>query len=327
MTGLRVRPPFEDWFGPDADDATFGYDLDALLAVEPVPEPPGFAEFWRDLAALARAVDPDPVLVPIGRSGDHEVHTVRFRTTDGLTLGGWVALPVAGPPAIGVVHSHGYGGREAPDLARVPADAAVIFPVARGLPSASLVDGIPPEGARHVLVGIESAQSYILGGCAADIWCAASALTRLVGDLPLYFHGGSFGGGQGALALPWDDRFFAATLVVPTFGQHDLRLRMPCTGSGESVRHHVAAHPEAREVLRYFDASTSATRITVPTRVEAALWDPSVPPPGQFAVHNGLAGPRELSVVSAGHTEYPGQELEAAESVAGTLAHIAAHRP
>ncbi|TDE98959.1 acetylesterase [Occultella glacieicola] len=326
MTTTSRRPPFEEWFGTDTADATYGHDLPDLLAVEPVPAPPGFDAFWRDLAARAREVDPSPVLTPIGRTGVHELHAVRFRTTDGLTLGGWLALPVAGSPELGLVVSHGYGGRMAPDLAGVPADAAALFPVARGLPAASLIDGVPAVGAEHVLVGIGSVATYILGGCAADLWCAATALTRLAGDLPLYFHGASFGGGQGALALPWDDRFFGATLVVPSFGQHDLRLRMPCTGSGESVRHHVAAHPEAREVLRFFDASTSATRITVPTRVEAALWDPAVPPPGQFAVHNGLAGPKELYVRSAGHTEYPGQDREDAECVAGTLAHIATHR-
>jgi cephalosporin-C deacetylase len=46
--------------------------------------------------------------------------------------------------------------------------------------------------------------------------------------------------------------------------------------------------------------------------VGAALFDPHVPPPGQFAVHNALAGPRELLVLRAGHFEYPGERAETA---------------
>lgn len=115
----------------------------------------------------------------------------------------------------------------------------------------------------------------------------------------LTYLGTSFGGGIGALALPWDDRFHAAGLTVPTFGNHPLRVTLPCTGSGESVRTRLAEDPSVLDVLAYFDAATAARHIKIPVHVGAALFDPSVPPPGQFAVYNGLAGPRELLVLRA----------------------------
>ncbi|SCD73188.1 cephalosporin-C deacetylase [Streptomyces sp. BpilaLS-43] len=67
------------------------------------------------------------------------------------------------------------------------------------------------------------------------------------------------------------------------------------------------------DVLRYFDAATAAARLELPTLVAAALFDPAVPPPGQFAVHNALPGPRELLVLRAGHFRYAEEAREAAE--------------
>ncbi len=140
-----------------------------------------------------------------------------------------------------------------------------------------------------MLAGIDDPERYVLGLCARDLWLAADVLVSVVGALPLYYVGESFGGGIGALALPWDDRFVGATLIVPSFGQYDERLAVPCLGSGETVRQHVQRHPEAREVLRWFDSSTSIGFAEVPVRVEAALWDQYVPPQGQFAVAAGPA--------------------------------------
>ncbi len=311
----RTRPPFQQWF-PDAPmDASYGYDLDGLLQVGAPAPPADFAEFWRSLHAQARQVVPAAELADYPMTARaHTVHRVDFTSLGGVRLGGWVALPKAGPARVGVVVSHGYGGREEPELVGIGDDAAVIFPVARGLPTVSLLPQLrrPTDG--HVLEGIGSRETYVLGGCAADVWCAASALVELVGEVPMVFVGASFGGGQGALALPWDDRFVAGALRVPSFGQYDIRLRVPCTGSGERVREHVTGHPQAREVLRYFDAATAAGFLTVPTLMACALWDPAVPPPGQFAVHNAAreaTGERAvLQVLGAGHETYPDELAE-----------------
>lgn len=305
------RAPYDEWFGIDGCDGTYGYDLDTLLAVEPVAPPAGFAELWRGWYAEALAVPAEPMLSPLPQVGGREIYEVEHAVSGGLRLRGWIAMPVGGrPPRIGIVHGHGYGGRDSVDFSRVPDDAAVIFALARGQGVLNAGVGAPLPEDGHVLYGIESVDEYVLGRCAVDLWHAASALVDVVGELPLYYIGESFGGGVGALALPWDARFIGATLVVPSFGQYDLRLQLPCEGSGERVRAHVAVHPEAREVLRYFDASTAAGFIRVPVRVECALWDRRVPPPGQFAVATAMRADAgadlELDVQPAGHAEYPG---------------------
>jgi cephalosporin-C deacetylase len=292
-------------------DPTYGYDREALLRVPVPPEPPDFADFWQARFRAARAVAPDPILRPAGGTDTVAVFDVEFTSLDGVRIGGWLTRPRHGTVERGVVVGHGYGGREQPDLALPIANAAAIFPCLRGQ-SRSRLPGVPEDAMGHVLQGIASRETYIHGGCAADIWCAASALLALVPEAAtrLDYIGGSFGGGIGALALPWDDRFTAAHLAVPSFGNHPLRVTLPCVGSGESVRRHYAEHPEIAATLAYFDAAVAARHLTLPVLVAAALFDPAVPPPGQFAVYNAVPEPKELFVLSAGHFSYRGEAEE-----------------
>ncbi|MGW1818504.1 acetylxylan esterase [Streptomyces sp. NPDC002125] len=296
-------------------DPTHGYDLPRLLAVKAPPEPDDFADFWRERYASALTVDTAPRIEgPWATVDGVRVADVSYMSTDGVRIGGWLTVPADGRVTQGCVSTHGYGGRSAPDSWQAPPGTATIWPCLRGLGTRSLLPGVPSNSAGHVLHGIGARESYLIGGCVADVWCAATALRLLVPEAAgrLTYLGTSFGGGIGALALPWDDRFRAAGLTVPTFGNHPLRVTLPCTGSGESVRMRFAEEPTVLDVLAYFDAATAARHIEIPVHVSAALFDPHVPPPGQFAVHNALAGPRELLVLRAGHFAYPGEPAETA---------------
>jgi cephalosporin-C deacetylase len=316
------RSPDDSWFADAEFDASYGRTLSTLRAITPIAAPDGFAERWQSWRKQATTVDAAPTVLSTGTAHGRRVSIIEHSGVDGIRLRAWLVEPLSAAARVGVVHGHGYGGRDAIDLARVPDDAAAIFPVARGLPTLNANIGAPEPIAEHVLAGINGPDTYVLGFCARDLWLAADALTTLVGSLPLYYVGESFGGGIGALALPWDDRFIGATLIVPSFGQYDERLAVRCLGSGETVRAHVAAHPEARDVLRWFDASTALGFARIPVRVEAALWDPYVPPPGQFGIANA-ARMLELAVLPAGHAEYPGFESVTAEAVRDGRAHLA----
>lgn len=301
-------------------DPAHGHGLDGLLRIPAPAAPEDFADFWAARYAEARAVDTAPEIGPAeGERDGVRLHGVSFTSVGGVRLGGWLALPLEGPAEHGFVIGHGYGGRDtpAPELPLPLPRSAAILPCVRGMGTRGSLPGVPGDAASHVLHGIASRDTYVIGGCVADLWCAASALgellPRVAGAGRLGYLGESFGGGLGALALPWDERFAAAQLTVPTFGNHPLRLTLPCTGSGESVRVYHREHPAVTDVLRYFDAATAAARLEPPTLVAAALFDPSVPPPGQFAVYNALPGPRELQVLRAGHFPYAGEAEERAE--------------
>jgi len=304
----EVLPPHEFEFDP-----TYGYALEALLKVEAPVAPPDFAAFWERTYEETRAV---PLNLATRESalsdGDNVVLEAEWDSLGGFRVGGWIVLPRHGIVESGIVASHGYGGREAPDQDVRP-NSATIFPCARGF-HRSAAAGIPNVSDSHVVHGIESRKSYVHRGCAADIWSAVSALIEVAPAAAhrLYFRGGSFGGGIGALAVPWEKRFTAASLNVPSFGPHPLRVTLPCAGSGRAVSQLHRQQPEILEVLQYFDSVTAARHIKVPTIVSAALFDPSVPPPGQFAVYNALSFTRELFVKRAGHFGFAGEVVEAA---------------
>lgn len=281
----------------------------------PLAEPDDFDAFWR---STREELMDAPLDWRVESSHEKErllVEEVTFRSSTGERAVAWITYPVDGEFTRGVVESHGYDGRSyGPDSnPHPPAGAARIYPCAPGLPR-SYSATIPAAKAEHVLHGIRSRDTYVLRYCVADIWRAASVLSERFPHLEggLDYVGVSFGGGIGALALPWDERFRRAHLHLPTFGHYPLRLSQPCSGSGEAVRRLVAREPQLRGVLAYFDAAIAATRIRIPVHVSAAQRDPSVPPGGQFAVYHALPGPKRLFVPSAGHMAYDEEVAETA---------------
>jgi cephalosporin-C deacetylase len=292
---------------------TYGYDLKKLLSLQPPAAPDDFEAFWRDTYRQSREIplrlSSRAVASP---SADLEMFEVEYDSLGGARIGAWLTRPRNGRVSRGMVVGHGYGGRDAADLVLPGPPAAAIFPCARGFHRSA--DAKWPGAANtHVVHGIESRETYIHRGCVADYWAAASALLELVPEVAdqLDYSGASFGGGIGALMLPWDNRFRKAFLGVPSFSNHPLRLRAPCVGSGEAVRQYYQAHPEATQVLRYFDAAIAARYIKIPVMVGAALFDPAVPPQGQFSVYNALSGPKSLFVHEAAHFSFPGEAAEA----------------
>jgi len=287
-------------------DPTYGRTREQLLAIRAPAEPADFVSFWQRTYAEARAV---PLALELRPSAtalpDRLVFDVAFTSLGGFRLGGWLTVPRDRPPTRGFVVNHGYGGRDAPD-AWLPDDtAAAIFPCARGLSRSARPD-IGAVAALHVLHGIAHRETYIHRGCVADVWAALRALQEHFPSLTRFdYIGSSFGGGIGALAAPWEPAFARVFLGVPSFGHHPFRLSVPCVGSGEAVRLRAQRDPSIADVLRYFDASIAARHLAKPTLVECALFDPAVPPPGQFAVYNALPGPKELIVIPASHFEYP----------------------
>lgn len=273
------------------------------MKIAPPSEPPGFAKFWRETYEHTLAL-------PLHFKKEETLYSnekivvfeIDFESFGHLRVGGWLTVPRKGPIRRGVVCGHGYGGRGQPAMDAPGPDAAVISPCARGFHRSAHCE-IPSTSGKHVLHGIEKKETYVHRGCAAELWSAGSVLLELFPEIEgnLHYHGGSFGGGIGALAMAWDRRFSKAFLDVPSFGNHPLRLQMPCTGSGEAVRQYYLQHPEVAEVLRYFDSAIAAQYIEFPTYVAAALRDPAVPPPGQFSVYNALRCPKELFIRAHGH--------------------------
>ncbi len=295
-------------------DPTYGHTLDSLLEVPPPPVPEGFSSFWQDRHERARAIDPKPQIGAARATRSHwRVHDYSATSTDGVALRGWLLIPATGPVRRGFIVGHGYGGREAPDFHLPFPDAALLFPCSRGLGRSRSGD-FPADPMRHVVHRITERDHYILGGCVEDLWTSATALLALIPEISgrLGYLGISFGGGIGALALPWDDRFRKAHLNVPSFGHQRLRLELPTFGSGAAVRRYFRRDPSIIDTLLFHDAAVAARHLRIPLHCACALFDPVVAPPGQFAIHNATNQPENLRPLIAGHHAYPGQADEEA---------------
>lgn len=293
-------------------DPTHGTTLDALMAVRAPDGPADFAGFWQKRARRARRLDPQPSLrqSPLTHP-DWQVLEIAYRSTDDFPIRGWLLLPRGGPVTRGLVVGHGYGGREGLEFDWPVEETAILFPCFRGL-SLSARAPISQDPAWHVLHDIDRRDDYIIGGCIEDVWLAVSALVQLYPWLSghIGYAGTSFGGGIGAFGIAFDERIDRGFLSVPTFGHQTLWRSLPSIGSAASVRDFVGRHPETAETLRYFDAATAAGLIEVPMLVAAALFDPVVAPPCQFAVFNALRKCQEIFILDAGHFDYPGQEAQ-----------------
>ena len=290
-------------------DPSYGHTLDSLLEVQPPIEPDGFQDFWQARYQRSLLVQPDILLTDgLLAHPNFKVSDIVYLSTDGFRIGGWLLTPKSGRPRRGMVVSHGYGGREGPDFDLDIGEAAILFPCHRGL-SRSVWPGVSSNPAYHVLHDIDKPFRYLLGGCVEDVWVGVSVMLRLFPEIEghIGYQGTSFGGGVGAMAVAFDPRIERAALNVPSFGHQRLRLDLPTTGSGAAVSLYQRKHGNVMETLQYYDAALSARHIKVPMHVAAALFDPVVAPPGQFAIYNALACPKGLFVLPAGHFDYPGR--------------------
>lgn len=287
-------------------DPSHGYTLATLLQVEPPEAPADFADFWTGTREQAGRVPTAMTRRKIeSTEPGQDLYEIEFDALGGR-CGGWLTVPELGTPTGLMVLGHGYGGRTEPGTFPQDRMIAVLSPCATGFHRSARPD-VPAKAGEHVLHGIGHRDTYIHRFNVAEIWAAATALLELFPHAAgrLFYSGASFGGGLGALALPWDPRFTRASLEVPSLGHHPFRLKHPCTGAGAAVRHRHETVGDVLPVLRYFDAATSARFIRQPVLAVCALFDPSVPPAGQFAVYNAIPGEKRLRVATAGHFEYP----------------------
>ena len=300
-------------------DPTNGMTLTELLQVPSTEEPADFQDFWKETydlvasAPLNYTVETE-LWSPVP---EEKIFRVKAVNWDGVEFTMWINRPENskgavlqgqgyGHPIVPLDNYFGYlfaaGEKKFSDQPCCPLSLTSCLPMVRGL-GASQCKDIPWLPEKHVLHGIASRETYILRGVIADEWMAVRVLLDMFPDCAsnLNYIGGSMGGGMGALLLPWEKRFRSAVLHVPTFGCV-ARYDYQTSGTGEHCRQYLEAHPEAMEVLKYFDGSISAKYITIPVCCTPALFDPCVAPVGQFSIVNAIAEEyKTLLVRDTGH--------------------------
>ncbi len=299
-------------------DPTYGHSVPDLQRIRYVdPEPEDFADFWQDLYQKAMDVPLDlKIEEEQSLENGFRCQRVSYRVWPDYRVGAWVIFHEDHPqPDLGVVLGHGYGGREAPDVGFARKDRILIFTIAPGF-HISQDSRLPVNDAgKHVVYGIESRESYLLASCAATIWRGVDVLLELTESSvkKFHYHGWSFGGGMGALSVPWEPRFQSAELGHVTFANHPFRLRNECVGSGASVRQYWLKDRSIEETLRYYDAAFSVRHLKIPTLFGCSCFDPAVPPPGQWSAANSHPGPSRATAFPVGHFDYAHPQTAEAE--------------
>ncbi len=283
------------------------FTLTELLNVEPPREVLDFADFWQKRYQIAIDVDSSPRLSLFNddKHPEFDCFNLSYQSTDNFEISGWVLAPKNTPVTRGIVVGHGYGGREHPDFHLPVSGAVFFFPCFRGL-SRSRHPSISEQPSFHVIHNVKQRDDYILRGCVDDLWLAVSALLQLFPEAVghIGYMGISFGGGVGALALPWDNRIQRAHLNVPSFGNHPLRLQLPTIGSAAALQEFQNKNGSVLDTLAYYDAAVAANHVEVPIHIAAALADAVVTPPGQFSIYNALRKEKQLFVLDMGHSDY-----------------------
>ena len=297
-------------------DPTNGRTLAQLQDIRGPEEPEKFQAFWEENYRFTLDMKPTYFIereIWSPNPGER-IYRVRVKNWDNTEFVITIARPENSRG--GLVVGQGYGNPAGPAASEYGLTTA--FACVRGLGLSQCKD-IPWEVGKHVVHGIQSKETYILRGVIADQWMTASVLLDMFPDTAdnLNYRGGSMGGGMGALLLPWDSRFKAAWLDVPTFGA-EIRFDYPSRGSGEACRQYLLEHPEAKQVLAWFDASASARYIRIPVCVTPAKFDPVVAPVGQFSIANAIPEPyKTVFIRETGHfapTEADQKVLEQADA-------------
>jgi cephalosporin-C deacetylase len=292
-------------------DPSYGYSLADLLSAPKSAAPADFRTFWQERYRKTLAFSPRHTLTPCGKQAGFLVYNLSYQSTANFMIHGWLLVPEQEPVKQGIVVGHGYGGRDQPDYHLTIPNTAFLFPCFRGL-GLSRCAGVPENPEQHVVFGIENPQNYILGGCVEDLWLAVSVLINIFPQTSdhIGYMGISFGGGIGALALPWDRRIKRGHFNVPTFGNQPLRLSLPTTGSAAALKRHSEQFSHVFATLAYYDSSVSAGYAIQAVHFALAMFDPVVAPPGQFAIYNAWMAKKSLFILEAGHFAYPNQAAQ-----------------
>jgi cephalosporin-C deacetylase len=299
MTNFSHNYPF---------DPSYGYSFADLLAVSAPETPADFQSYWQQRYQSCLRKTPQVSTIQRGNHAGFQVFDFSFESTAKCLINGWLLVPEQQPVQQAIIVGHGYGGRDQPDYHFGIPNTAFLFPCFRGLARSPCLN-VSAQPEQHVLHGIENRDDYILGGCIEDIWQSASVLLQLFPHIgsALGYMGISFGGGIGALAMPWDKRIQRCHFNVPTFGNQPLRMQLTTIGSAAAVRAYAAQHSHTAATLAYYDAAIAAKFARQPALFALAVFDPVVAPPGQFAIYNAWAGEKYRYILDAGHFEYANQ--------------------
>ncbi|MBF4461193.1 MULTISPECIES: acetylxylan esterase [unclassified Rathayibacter] len=298
------------------------YDLplDLLERYAPeLPEPEGFATFWRDTIAEARAAATEPRFARVD-AGFRLLDTfdVTFSGFGGHPIRGWLILPRdTQTPLPALVTFIGYGGgrgqlNEWTTMAAAGYAHLIMDTRGQGTERRSGATADPVGSGPHangfMTLGIESPADHYYRRVFTDAVRALDVLRAhpAVDASRVAVSGASQGGGialavAGILGVLGDAAAARAAIVdVPFLSHmaHAVRLTdtMPYGEITRYLRTHRGSEDWVFDTLSYFDGTSFAPYALASSMFSVGLLDDICPPSTVYASYNRYAGPREMRV-------------------------------
>jgi len=295
-----------------------------LAHVADTRPPHTFGFFWRNWRESVLGRSPRLVERSDFDASDPTA-THEFESARSVRIGCRLELP-SGRVRAGLVVLHGYENpgpldEQIEDWRELIGKGVAVLAIrVRGYPG-STTDTPVRGGGDWIVHGLEAPIeatsgdcAWILSGAVADAALALKALSAtLPGDVPVYMHGSSLGGGLAVIAsavlAPTGSGPERLALANPSLGDWTWRLRLDHPlGAGGEIKRHLVTHAELEEqlveTLRLFDAVLHAPSIRCPVLCKLAERDDVVPAPTASAVFNALGcsgADRWRYVTSYGH--------------------------
>ena len=288
------------------------------------PRPDDFDAYWQAALAEAQALDPHPMLEPVGFDGVvADCGDLWFTGVGGARVHArlWQPRDVRGThPAL--LRFHGYGGR-APDWTEMLAWAARGYTVAaldcRGQGGSSEDTGVVRGNTRagHIVRGLDDDPDKLLF---RQIFLDTVVLARLVmaredvDPARVGATGASQGGGLTLACAALVPELKLAAPIYPFLSDYQRVWEMDLAKSAyEELQTYFRLfdprHERESEVftrLGYIDVHHLAPRIRAGTMLVTGLADQVCPPSTQFAAYNAICGEkRQVLYPDFGHENLP----------------------
>ncbi len=276
----------------------FGYEPTNIVSLP--DNPADFDEFWKQALSELAAVPLKYKLteMPEKSGKKRKCYAVELQSWGGVTIKGYVMLPVKKGKYPTQIYYNGYGAKPTWWLGADDRPDWVEFVTSSRGQFLSEPDNTYGDWIRYNLD--KPAEYYYKGAfldCVRDIdfVCALDQ----VDTRNIFAEGGSQGGAYTLVAAALDHRFRAIAPYIPFLSDYRDYFRIvdwPANAVLEQARALGMSEEQMYNNLRYFDVKNFARRITCPVLMGIGMQDPTCPPHTNMSSYNLLTVPKQLKV-------------------------------
>jgi cephalosporin-C deacetylase len=270
-----------------------------------------FDAFWDEALAELAAVPGNYKMTPCPeKSGKkRKCYMVEMQSWGGVTIKGYVMMPVAKGKHPVQIYYNGYGSKPTWWLGADDRPDWVEFVTSSRGQFLSEPDNTYGDWIRY---NLDKPREYYYKGAFLDCVRAVDFVAQLDGvdTRNIFAEGGSQGGAYTLVAAALDHRFRAIAPYIPFLSDYRDYFNIvnwPADPVREQARELGMSEAQMYDNLTYFDVKNFARRITCPVLMAIGLQDPTCPPHTNMSSYNLLNVPKQLIIypLNGHYVTYP----------------------